>query len=185
LGFSFEKNKSLYRHRTHLKWYKNLMGLKIIWSSRIFKDSKNQILNNCIIKENIRGWSIMLGESLCISENRNRNVVVRDIPFTSPRNSDGFYCSEFLGIENYCKRTSRPLLLYLYSTAPVCPINTLTYIYKRELETFRTHKGHTLNRAAKKNIIKHVIVCIDPRCSAAATAPHTVPNLIIFSAPHL
>jgi len=66
MGGSHMKNKSLYYHRTLLKWYIKSQEYENMVLS-IFKDSQNQILNNFIIKDK-KGVS-MLGESPCILYN--------------------------------------------------------------------------------------------------------------------
>lgn len=47
MGGSHLKNRILYYHKKLLKWYKNLNNLLL----SVFGNSKNKILNNCIIKE--------------------------------------------------------------------------------------------------------------------------------------
>lgn len=66
----------------------------------------------------------MLGESPCISENRNRNFVrpLRRLVILM-----AFIAVEFLSRKLLQKDV--PTSSAVYSTAPVCPINALIYIF--------------------------------------------------------
>jgi len=62
---SFEKSK-LYLRRTLFKKYISTytsQGFEKLWSLSIFKNSKNQVLNNCIIEEKI-GQSCLVNHSV-------------------------------------------------------------------------------------------------------------------------
>jgi len=76
------KDKSMYRHRTlSLSDTTNLEDFKI-WSSSIFKVSKNLIFNNVIIVGKKRGWACLVNHPVPIyrcgrnkKKKRKRNVV--------------------------------------------------------------------------------------------------------------